>query len=174
MLRTFMSNGNLQFVYDINTNINPFFDIYDANKRTNDGVLIVDPYYTTPRPIFRTNQSIDDVNNDPELRKRMTKYFYDKFKTDWVYGSYSALYDYLSVKNGEVKIERSDKGKSDNDNLKAEFIINEIFSKSDMLDLLDKYVRQNDVNWYDLKTKHKLDVKDYIFKKIKSHMSKLA
>lgn len=168
MLRTFMSDGKLQFVYDVNTSYNPIFSTY---VNSNNDLIIADPMLTAPRPIFRTDPTIPDVNNDPDLRKRMTKYFYDKYKSDWVYGSFSDLYKYLVVSNGEVKLGKSDDKDDKNDNIKAEFLVKEIFSKYDMLELLDKYVHQKDVNWYDLRTKHKTEVKDYIHRKIKKHMS---
>ena len=178
MIRTFMTDKGLEFVYDHTTSHYPFTNMTTSVLKDNkvDAVIVSNPITPLPSTVIRTNPSVTDVNDDPELRKRMTKYFFHKFKNDWLYQSFIDLQKYLEVKDGHVQFVKSiDEYKKDETSEdKIRFIHEEVFTRSEMLKFLDKYVRRYNVNWYDLKTKHKYDVQDRLQSKLKNHMKKLV
>jgi hypothetical protein len=170
-MRTFINpeTGSLEFAQDYGIDYFPL-------ATTSASVLIADSSLTLPRPIFRTTPSYQSVNNDPELRKKMTKYFFQKLQDDWLYASFGDVAKYLTVVDNKVTFSKSlsEMGKNGEMTIeKVKFIVDEVFTKHDLLEVIDKYVRRRNVNWYDLKTKHKADLRDYIHGKLKNHMRKL-
>ncbi len=190
MLRTFVDiYGNIQYVpfsaypNQTNTVIQPI--IY--NDPYANSSLVVSPDYSDDnsiigynvfqRPIFYTNPIKSDVNNDPELRKKVVRFFYEKFANIWLPQSYIKLQKYLKVSNGEVTFIKTigDYEKElINDDKKIQFILDNVFSKHELLVFLEKFVNRNNVNWYDLKTKHYEKVKSEIYDKLKNHMKKIV
>ena len=168
MPRSIMTPDGLVFVEDLNVeNV----ALQTAQIINRDGIYYTaDIGYSGPRTIIRTQPTIQsDVNNDPDLRRRVVKYFYEKFEV-WLYGSFKDLGNYFSDNNGNITAKQSSDGMTPN---KAKFILKEVITKSTILKILDKYVRRRNVNWFDLKTKHYDSVKDYIRTKVKSHVKKL-
>ncbi len=190
MLRTFVDiHGNIQYV--------PFSSYSSQTSGILQPVIVNDPYANSslvitpdysddnsitgynvfPRPIFYTNSITSDVNNDPELRKKVVRFFYEKFANIWLSQSYIKLQKYLKVSNGEVTFIKSasdyDKEFVNNDK-KVEFILENIFSKHELVVFLDKFVNRYNVNWYDLKTKHYEKVKSELYEKLKNHMRKIV
>lgn len=173
MIRTALntSTGKIEFVRD---NYVDYLPLVNTSMGTNN--VFIDDMNLMPRTIIRTNPSYQTVNNDPELRKKVVKYFFTRLSEDWLFGAFNDVNKYLTVKDGKVDIVKSlkDVGKSgDMTDLKVEFVLEEVFTKHDLLEVIDKYVRHRNVNWYDLKTEHKGNLKDYIHGKLKSHMRKL-
>lgn len=191
MLRSFVDiNGNIQYVpfgaYSNYTNsvIQPIY----VNEPYANSSLVVTPtfsddnesitgYNVFPRPIFYTNSRFSDVNNDPELRKKVVRYFFEKFATVWLPYSFLKLQKYLKNSNGEISFIKTigDYDKEVvNDDAKIEFILENVFSKHELLVFLDKFVNKNGVNWYDLKTKHVEKIKSDLYDKLKNHMKKIV
>ncbi len=138
---------------------------------------VLNGYNVFQRPIFYTNPIKSDVNNDPELRKKIVRFFFEKFANIWLPQSYIKLQRYLKVSNGQVTFIKtvSDYDKElVNDDKKVEFILENIFSKHELLVFLEKFVNRYNVNWYDLKTKHYEKVKSEIYEKLKNHMKKIV
>lgn len=168
MPRSIMTPDGLVFIEDLNIENSSLYTTQIINR---DGLYYTaNVGYAGPRTIIRTRPSIEtDVNNDPELRKKVVKYFYGQVEA-WMFGGFRDLADYFTEKNGTVTLGKSNDGMT---SAKSDFILNEIISKSTILKILDKYVRRKNANWYDLKTKHYDSVKSYIHTKIKSHIRKL-
>jgi len=192
MLRSFVDiNGNIQYVpFGAYSNqINSVFQPIYVNDPYANSSLVVTPTYSDeekpsitgynvyPRPIFYTNSNYSDINNDPELRKRVVRYFFEKFSTVWLPYSYTKLQKYLKNTNGEISFIKTI-GEYDkeiiNDNAKVEFILENILSKHELLVFLDKFVNKNNVNWYDLKLKHIDKIKSELYDKLKNHMKKIV
>jgi len=191
MLRTFVDiYGNIQYVpfsaypNQTNTILQPvlYNDPY-ANSSlvispeySNDN-SVINGYNVFQRPIFYTNPVRSDVNNDPDLRKKVVRFFFEKFANIWLSQSFIKLQRYLKVSNGEVTFIKTT-GDYDkelvNDDKKVEFILENIFSKHELLVFLEKFVNRYNVNWYDLKTKHYERVKTEIYQKLKNHMKKIV
>ena len=191
MLRTFVDiNGNIQYV-PYNAYTNNVNNIYFNDPYSNSS-LIISPSYSDddksndksnligynvlPRPIFYTNSLVSDVNNDPELRKKVVRYFFEKFATVWLPFTFTKLQKYLKNTNGEITfIKTIDDYEKEivNDDKKVDFILENIFSKHELLVFLDKFVNKNNVNWYDLKTKHIEKIKSELYDKLKNHMKKI-
>jgi len=177
MLRTFIDfNGNIQYIPNTSDYTNSF---YANSLYTNDLIqnnLLDSISYYSPRPIFYTNSSVVDVNDDPELRKKISRYIYDKYINVWLPFSFIKIQKYLTNTNGEINFIKNmkeyEQGEN-NDDLKIDFILENIFGKHEMIRFLDKFVRINNVNWYDLKTKHIGTIKDELYNKLKNHMKKI-
>lgn len=168
MPRSVMTPDGLIFIEDLNADNSPLFN---TRIITRDGIsYTADIGFSGPRTIIRTQPTIQsDVNNDPDLRKRVVKYFYGQFET-WLFGGFRDLGDLFIEKSGSVSLGKSSDGMT---SAKSDFILNEIVSKNTILKILDKYVRRKGANWYDLKTKHYDSLKSYIHTKIKSYIRKL-
>jgi hypothetical protein len=204
MLRTFIDiNGNIQYSpFGAYTNqINEIYRPVIINEPYPNSSLIVTPSYsnitttttTTPntnnntnkvvgynvysRPVFYTNNTISDVNNDPELRKNVLRYIYNKFVNAWLPVTFIKLQKYLKNSNGEItfiKTENEYDKHIINDDAKVNFIVDNIFSKHELLVFLDKFVNKYNLNWYDLKTKHIDRLKSELYDKLKNHMRKFV
>jgi len=194
MLRTFIDpNGSVQYINAnlLNTNqlnmINPFSNyslfLTQNNQNNKDNKDDDNDNYNSflafPRPIFYTNSNLYNVNNDPELRRKVVSYFFEKYSKTWLPFSFSKLQRYLvSSTNGIEFIKNiNDYDKEISNNISAEkidFIIENVFGKHELLIFLDKFVRVHNLNWYDLKTKHSDKIKDDLYSKIKNHMKKIT
>ena len=168
MPRSIMTPNGLIFVEDLNIDNSP---LLTTHVTSNDGIsYIANIGYSGPRTVIRTVPTLtSDVNNDPELRKRVVKHFHGQFEV-WLFGSFRDLGNYFTDKNGTVTIGNSEDGMT---NAKANYIMSEIVSRNTILKILDKYVRRKNANWYDLKGKDSESVKKYIHTKIRSHIRKL-
>ena len=200
MLRTFLDiYGNIQYVPFTSgyINYNNITDLYYSNiiqdPYSNSSLIIKknpDIIYTTesespsniitviPRQTYyKTNPTLD-VNNDPDLRKRISSYMYNKFKNIWLPFSFIKLQKYLKNENGKIifikNMSEYDNNKTENDDLKIEFILDNVFGKHEVVKFLDKFVRNHNVNWYDLKTKHIDKIKNDLYEKIKNHIKKIV
>lgn len=93
--------------------------------------------YFVPPPIIESTLTYQDVNKDPKLRELLTDFFYKK-TIKWVstYNDFKHLKKSLSL-------------------LKSKEGYNIIYN------LLRVYVKQNNINWYDLKEYYN-NVKDYL------------
>ena len=204
MFRTFINqNGNIEYIpinsFSQNTilqpaSINPYYNpiiqqpIYVNDPYANSSLIITtsedDNDYTFSayaKPIFY-NPTSYDVNNDPELRKRVVRYFFDKYSTTWLPFSFIKLQKYLVSSNGNIEFIKNindynketiiEKNIIPSD--KIDFIIDNIFGKHEILVFLDKFVRINNVNWYDLKTKYNDKIKSDLYDKLKNHMKKIV
>lgn len=206
MFRTFIDqNGNIQYI-PINsfsqntllqpTSINPYYNptiqqpIYINDPYANSSLIITtseddnDNDYTFSayaKPIFY-NPTSYDVNNDPELRKKVVKHFFHVYSTNWLPFSFTKLQKYLSSSNGNINfiknINEYNKETTIEQSVmpseKLDFIIDNVFGKHELLVFLDKFVRVHNVNWYDLKTKHYEKVKTELYDKLKNHMKKIV
>jgi protoporphyrinogen oxidase len=190
MFNTFIdSNGNVQYIPTVNTYsqlpiINPMI-----NQMINPIINpIINPFYIsdndseksplsyTSGPLILNTKSNLDVNDDPELRIRVTNYFYNKYHNIWLPFSFVKLQKYLINDNDEIKfiknIDEFEQKKENNDD-KVEYIIKNIFGKHEMVKFLDRFVRKRNVNWYDLRTKHADIIKSELYDKLKNHMKKI-
>ena len=120
----------------------------------------------------------DSVKSDPELKKRMTAYFYEKTMNDWLRSDdYENLLKYFTVKNKKVSIVNSEKEflkNEPNSNIdeKIDFIADNVMTKYDMKSFLKKFVLKKDISWFHLRD-HKKYVKRAIYKKIKKNIKKM-
>ena len=178
MLRTFIDlNGNIQYIPNTSDYTNSIYanSFYTNNLIQNN---LLDPIsYYAPRPIFYTNSSIVDVNDDPDLRKKICRNIYDKYVNVWLPFSFTKLQKYLINTDGDINFIKNMKEYEQEekiDDLKIDFILNNVFGKHEVVKFLDKFVRNNNVNWYDLKSKHMDSIKEELYNKLKNHMKKIV
>lgn len=174
MARTIIDEkGNLQFlkIYDTYpvTSKDFLYNQLLADKKNN--------FITTP---FLNPTPHVDLNDDPEIRMKMTDYFFDKFKHSWIRTDFIDLHSFLKItKNDNIEFVKSWKEYTENNDIekskseiKAYFITREIFDKGKMVKLLNRFIEKNEsANWYDLK-RFKEEIKDVVHRKLRSKMKK--
>lgn len=180
MFRTFVDiNGNIQYIPHTTYNTpltNVYQPVYMNNPYFTEDDNSIPGYNLLPRPMMYSN-TMSDVNNDPELRKKVVRYFYEKFISVWLPFTFIKLQRYLNNTNDEISFIRNIddyEKKLVNDDRKIDFIIDNIFSKHELLVFLDKFVNKYNANWYDLKTKHAETIKSELYDKLKNHMKKIV
>ena len=123
-----------------------------------------DLYYRPKRKVKTQN-----VNNDLELRKKVTKYFYRKVMNDWIFDYTDTLQHYFIVSKGKVSI-ASKRTKKELDNNKLDLVVQYIakhyIGKKMIAKLLSHLHFTKNINWYDMRSKSS-KINKYILSKIK-------
>ena len=94
--------------------------------------------FFVPPPYITTLKRVYDINNDPQLRKTVTSFYYKKCKK-WM----KEYKDFKHTKKNLKKIESDDGFKI-------------------IYNLIRKFVKLHKVNWYELREKNYLLVKDFL------------
>ena len=182
--RVIYRNGKLVYL----TNLSPTLNL--TIKSEDDGTEVELPISLIDRPTYYTSRSPyppyppyeekkrsyfmdgydDDVNSDRDLQKSVSRHFYDKFKNTWLKDSFNELLRYFVMRDDGISFIKSldhmDKV-TNHVNEKISFICNHVISKLDIHSMVEKYVRKHNVNWFDLKTKWKSEIKHHIYNKSK-------
>ena len=133
-------------------------------------------------PVLTSNVvEYENLNNDPDLIRKVTKYFFEKTMNAWMYSDFEELLTYLIIKNNKVSVVSNKKelenNKRDKDmkslEMKVNFIADNVMTKYDMKSFLKKYALKSGLDLWKLK-ENKIYVKKYIYKKIKNKLEKLA
>ena len=143
----------------------------------------ISPLLSPVAPVAPMYNNVEylNVNNDPDLIKSVTKYFYEKTMNTWLYSDFEEVLDYLKIKGDKISVvknkkelENNTKDKSMKDiEKKIEFITNHVMTKYDMKSFLKKYALKSGLDLWKLKENKKY-VKKSIMKKLISKLSKLA
>ena len=94
--------------------------------------------FFVPPPYITTLRRVYDINNDPQLRKTVTSFYYKKCKK-WM----KEYKEFKHTKKNLKKIESDDGFKI-------------------IYNLIRKFVKLNNVNWYELREKNYQLVKDFL------------
>lgn len=133
-------------------------------------------------PVITTNQvSYENLNNDPGLLKKVTKYFYEKTMNVWLYSEFEKLLLYLVVDNKKVRPVKNKKELENNTldkkmdvlDAKVKYITEHVIDKYDMRSFIKKYSIKSGLDLWKLK-EHKIYVKKSIYKVIKKKLQNLA
>ena len=131
------------------------------------------PYYTTPLVV----PTYENLNRNPEVQERLTKYFYYKTLDDWLYDDLSSLMRHLKVSGNSVHVVKSE-GDMDKEDIsqeafdkKVEYVEKNIFSKDDMFDILMKIMNEADISLVKL-PQNEYIVQGYVKKWLKKEFSK--
>jgi len=189
MLHSFIDfNGNLVLMLYNNIIDTKIYTNNAVVYKTVDNSIIItssEPYYNTDiynyklysLPIVSSYNNFFNVNNDPELRKKVVKYFYKKYKEIWMPFSYEKIFKYFTKENDKITFVKSRDDYIKNDikdkSEKKNFILKNIFGKHEMLIFLDRFIRKNNLNWYDIQKNNQSEIKSEIYKKIKMHIEKI-
>lgn len=122
-----------------------------------------------------TIYSFPDLNDDNQVQKKFTLYFWYKLKNHWI-KSYKKLFKYIRGSKGDYKLVRdmadvgkiTPKGAFETD-LIIHYILNEVYKKSDLARSLDKFRIQMNINWWELKY-YKHTLKKFIYYQMKKKM----
>lgn len=134
-------------------------DIYFSYPLTPMGPLISNDY--------------DTVDDDIEMRSKITKYFFEKLFNNWLFTENNKLLRYYKVKNTKISklSNRKDYEKNiinSNDDKKKiiSYILNNVYDKYDLKLSLKKFIRKTGTKWFELKD-NEVFVKEQITKDIK-------
>ena len=170
-----VTNSNIVVSSPINDVI---LDNVILNNTMSENILF--PYPITPIGPLYDSVSYDSVDDDVELRSKMTRYFYEKTFNSWLMQNANIL-RYFKVSCKKVSLVKS-KSEYEKNKIKhadrekiIKHILENIFDKYDVKSALKKFILKSRSRWYELK-----DNKDYvreiimkeIKRKIKQHYNK--
>ena len=128
-------------------------------------------YPLTPiGPMIDSNY--DTVDDDIELRSRMTKYFYESFFNRWILDEYSKILNFYKVKQKKItkvtskKDYENNKLSSEEKKLIVNYIINNVYDKYDLKSSIKTFIRKSRSKWFELKDNQD-DVKHMIYRDLK-------
>ena len=133
-------------------------------------------------PVLTNNiVQYENLNNDPDLIRKVTKYFFEKTMNSWLYSDFEDLLTYLVIKGDKVRVVSNKKELENNKRdsnmktleMKVNFIADNVMTKYDMKSFLKKYAIKSGLDLWKLK-ENKSYVKKSIYKKIKNKLEKLA
>lgn len=144
--------------------------------------------YTVVTPPITNIRHITHPNQDPELRRKVVKHFYNNIKDIYfITSKFKKLLKYIIVENNNPRLVKSleELEKNSNNNtdysLRIKFIIKNIFSKYDLELLISKLIAkysmlysddEYNMHWHNAKYRHAKTVKKAIYKKIKYKLQK--
>ena len=154
-----------------------------SSSKDNYEIMLSSPAYVSPmiHNPFSPSVSVNEytnVNSDPELLRKVTKYFYKKTMRKWIYSDFLKILSYLTIKNNEVQIVKNFNinDKEDTDmkviNKKVDFIREYVFSIYDMRSFIKKYAIKSGLDLWKLK-KYRKYVKKSLYKQIKKRLKKM-
>ena len=120
----------------------------------------------------------DTIDNQPNVRKTMLNYYYDFIRDKWLLDELNDILNYFTYKDGKVELIKNLADYSPNNiakdsdetaEKKVKFIEKNIFTKYDLLELLDKFTRETNTKWVNLPKNEfflRQATKEYILKKI--------
>ena len=148
---------------------------FEAPKKSSKNITlsVSSPAIMSPAILPLNTESVE---SDPELKKRMTAYFFEKTMNDWLRSDFEKLLKYFVVKGKKISFVRSEKEFSKNEGMsnleeKIDYIANNIMTKYDMKSFLKKLVNKTDISWFHLRD-NKQYIKKAIYKKIKKNIQK--
>lgn len=143
-------------------------------------VIYTDPIkevYLNPQPYYvdvvsHVYGNYPDLENDKDVIKTVTKYYYYKIIRKWLRGCCNDLLGYLKVEGDTVKFiddlseYKSELAPSEIEDKKIKFIEDKIISRDTVRQILEKFVKKNAYKWYKLQN-HEEELKMEVREKIK-------
>lgn len=124
---------------------------------------------------------VENLNADPDVHKKVTKYFYYKVLDKWIYDEMMSVLSYFKVDGGKKvsyvnKLDDYNKDaamKYSQEQVDAiiDFIEDSLFTKKMVNSILHQFVSESGVNWYDLPHQEGV-VREIISKKLKHKIRK--
>ena len=144
--------------------------------------------YTVITPPITNIRHLTTPDQDPELRRKVVKHFYNNLKEVYFLSSkFQKLLKYIVVENNIPRLVKSFEELQTNSNnnsdfkLRIKFITDNIFSKYDLEILISKLIAkysmlysedEHNMHWHNAKYRHAKVVKKGIYKKIKYRLQK--
>ena len=158
--------------------LSPTITVEKDNKKVKINLPPISPVYQSYIPVDNTYQN---VNNDPDLIRSVSKYFFESTMNRWLYSDFQELLKYLVIKNNKVNVvgnrDELNNNKLDNNmedmRLKVRFISEYIMTKYDMKNFLKKLSLKTGLDLYKFK-KYKSKIKKALYRKIKRKLEKLS
>ena len=132
---------------------------------------------TYSRPLLAM---VENMNADPEVHKKMTKYFYYKTLDKWIYNDLLGVLSYFQISGKNVSLKKDLDKINPNDVLKlkqdevdklVDNLEDNYLTKDMVKKILHRFVNDTNVNWYDL-TKYEGPIREVIGKTVKSKLKR--
>jgi len=140
----------------------------------NPANINMDYILPTP-PIIPSVYTYQDINHDRNLKAQVVNYYYDKVLNNWLKYRFVELYKYVAVVGSNAslikKVSDAETNPKGNDEAKYQFLAKNYFKKNDLLALLSKFRKMNNLNWWDLK-KYNEEVKLFLEHKVKQYIKR--
>jgi hypothetical protein len=97
------------------------------------------------------------LNKDPIFQAEVIRYFRNKIVDNWIYEKLKPLAEYFVVDGNSGKARWRNKNEEKDENTitaiakKAEFIKDYVLTKKMIRKILENFIVENDISWYDLK-----------------------
>ncbi len=138
------------------------------------GTSVIDGPLRVVKPLYPRTPIVEyqNLDNDPTVRRRMMKYYYNKIHGKWIMDDYDKLHKYVKVQNGKAGLIKNlssyQKGEvaAKNTKLKIKFLLDNYAKKEDIKRYLHQYIKDSQGHWYNLGTE-KLRVKRALYKYMK-------
>jgi len=159
--------------------LSPVSNILSPTITLSDSNIALSMSYN--QPMIANEVQYLNINNDPDLIRKVSKYFFEKTMNSWMYSDFEDLLMYLVVKNDKVQVisnkKELDNNKKDNDmksiEMKVNYIADNVMTKYDMKSFLKKYAIKSGLDLWKLK-ENKSYVKKSLYKKIHKKLQKLV
>lgn len=175
--------------------ISPDVSLYPIAKVHEKPLTVLTPMVMTPQSILLSEPSPDspiltsvnlgysqplvgsytNLNADPRIHKRLSKYFMFKTLDDWLYNDLNYVLNYVDINGPGITYVPEGVSNNKNDKDKIKKIEEHILTQQFMQQLLSEFTLENSVNWYHLyKNEKKLKkiVADKMIAKLKKEMKK--
>ena len=154
----------------------------DIFKTKSDNIKIIYPLtptgpyinddYLSPGPGYY-NSNYNTIDDDSDVRLKITKYFYERLFNRWIYRDYRKILNLFKVKSGKViriksKKEYKNNNLSDKDkDLIINHIIENYYDKYDLKHSLNSFTKKSRTRWVEL-----IENKEYVKQKIYNDLKK--
>ena len=130
---------------------------------------------TTYSPVIGNSVRYQNLNNDPDLKRKMAHYFYNKLYDQWIFSDFHFMLDNIKDRgNGNISVSKpSSATTANNMYTKIEFLKNRVMTWESVYRLLHQYVYKSNSNWYDLK-RNKQYIKNLLRHKLAKSLRQLS
>lgn len=95
----------------------------------------------------------EDLNNDPEIHQKLTKYFYYKILDKWLFDDLIDLLNYLTIEGNKIKLgsyKKSNTTSNSEIKKKVDYFEKYILKKRHVYKILKQFVKRTGTRWVDL------------------------
>ena len=116
----------------------------------------------TPVPLVYVNETpqYNQLKNDDDIKKSVTKYYYYKMLEKWMFHDMTGILAFVKfnesgnptfiVNDSEFDIPKTTNESKQNLQTRIDFIKNIFFTKDFVKKILKKIIKKNNISWYDL------------------------
>ncbi len=153
-------------------------DIRKSNRAFSNALDVINS-----RPVIITqpsniNNLYSGLNNDKNIQKTVTKYYYYKIIDKWIYKDLFPILAFIDSQSNKIQlikdikdydIEKLNKDSDDIIEKKVDYLENILLTKDMVKYVLQKICSKNNINWYDL-NKYERKIKKIFYKYLRDKL----